>query len=93
MRSDIVIEGANAKIFKELIERKFYQSNTDIFFDSLMIGLLSGHKAEITVGDDRVEITRTWLNNSKSNFRNLISTFINLEQYNQGEPLTIQDIF
>lgn len=94
MRSDIVIEGSNAKIFRELIEKDFYQSNTDIFFDSLMIGLLSGQKGEITVGDERVEITRTWLNNSnRSNFRNLISTFVNLEQHNQGEPLNIQEIF
>lgn len=94
MKSDIVIEGKNAEIFKKLIAKDFYQSNTDIFFDSLMLGLLYGKKGDITIGDERVEITRTWLNNPiRSNFRTLISTFINLELHHQGEPLKMQEIF
>ena len=31
MRSDIVIEGENAEIFKDLINNEIYQSNVDIF--------------------------------------------------------------
>lgn len=94
MKSDIVIEGQHAAVFKKLIENNFYQSNTNIFFDALMIGLLCGEKGEPTVGDERVEITRTWLNNpQRSNFRTLISNFINLELQYEGEPLKLQDIF
>lgn len=97
MRSDIVIEGENAEIFKDLINNEIYQSNVDIFFDALLIGLLESKKGEATPGDqnvETVEITRTWINNSsRSNFKTLISNFINLELQKQGEPLNIQDVF
>ncbi|MGD3159493.1 hypothetical protein ACMG5P_03635 [Staphylococcus haemolyticus] len=97
MRSDIVIEGENAEIFKDLINNEIYQSNVDIFFDALLIGLLESKKGEATPGDqnvETVEITRTWINNSsRSNFKTLISNFINLELQKQEEPLNIQDVF
>ena len=83
MKSDIVIEGENAQIFMDLIEEEIYQSNVDIFFDALLIGLLESKKGEPTPGNpgaETVEITRTWINNSKrNNFKTLISNFINLE--------------
>src|SRR5699024_168111 len=94
MKSDIVIEGENASVFKNLITYNYYKSNTDIFYDALMIGLLSGQKGEVTFGDERIEVTRTWINNShRSNYRTLISTFVNLELSYQGEPMKIQEIF
>ena len=63
----------------------------------MLIGLLESKKGEATPGDqnvETVEITRTWINNSsRSNFKTLISNFINLELQKQGEPLNIQDVF
>ncbi|MCD8904163.1 hypothetical protein K2V56_01625 [Staphylococcus chromogenes] len=93
MKSDVVIEGEHATIINKLIDYKYYNSKTDVFFDGLLVGILNGRRSSVKVGNDRVEITRTWLNKSqRSNFKTLISAFINLEQHHQGEAMNIQEI-
>ena len=94
MKSDIIVEGHHASIIKKLIDKGFFENRTQVFFTAAMTGILFEKQSEPSDGDDRVEITRTWINRpNNSNFRGLITTFLNLQSKMLGEPLKLQDIF
>lgn len=94
MKSDIILEGKNAAILKELVEKNYYNNYAEAFFDSLLLGLIEGKKGDLSIGSEEVKISRTWIANSKRDeFKNLINIYVNLEMYSNGKPLTIKEIF
>lgn len=94
MKSDIVVEGYHAGIIKKLIDQGLFESRVEVFFTAAMTGILYEKQSEPSDGQERVEITRTWINNAtNSNFKTLITTFLNLQAKMLGEPLKLQEIF